>query len=75
MTLPLATNFYVFIFQISILAVMDGIWLGFRSTIATDLAESSRYSGQASGYYHFTMAPTSISNIEIFLTSLKEIIF
>ena len=41
---------------------MDGIWLGFRGTIATDLAESSRFASQAVGYHHFAMAPMSIGN-------------
>jgi len=42
---------------------MDGIWLGYRVTIATDLAESSEYSNQASGYYHAAMSPMAIGLI------------
>ena len=61
--LPFSANFYVMMLELCIMAVMDGIWLSFRGTIATDLAGSSRLSAQASGYYHFAMAPTSISNL------------
>ncbi len=47
---------------IVLLGIMDGIWLSYRVTIATDLAESSKFSNQASGYYHAAMSPTAIGS-------------
>lgn len=43
------------------MGIMDGIYLAYRMTIATELAESSELSNQASGYVHAAMAPMAMS--------------
>jgi len=62
MLLPQANSFYTLMLLIVLLGIMDGIWLSYRVTIATDLAESSKFSNQASGYYHAAMSPTAIGS-------------
>lgn len=42
------------------MGLMDGIYLAYRMTIATELAESSELSNQASGYVHAAMAPMAM---------------
>lgn len=54
------------------MGIMDGIYLAYRMTIATELAESSELSNQASGYVHAAMAPMAMGKK---LTCRKSYIF
>lgn len=60
-SIPFATNFYIFCVQLVILGALDGIWLSFKVPIAAHLAGSSALANQASGYFHTAMAPLTVA--------------
>jgi hypothetical protein len=63
----------VFLFQLVILGLLDGIWLSFKVPIACDLVESSALGNQAQGYYHAAMMPMSIGKyIPDFIHNIVE---
>jgi MFS family permease len=61
MSIPFATNFYIFLVQLIILGALDGIWLSFKVPIACHLVGSSALANQASGYFHTAMAPLTVA--------------
>ncbi len=61
LTIPYAPSFTVFILQLIVLGLMDGIWLSFKVPIACDLVGSPGLVNSAIGYYHAVMAPMSVA--------------
>ena len=58
--MPFSNSFTVFVVLFTLMGVADGLLLCFIVTISCDLAESSKLSNQASGYYHAVISPTTI---------------
>ncbi len=71
--IPFANSFFILMFEIVILGMMDGIFSCFIVPIACDLVNSVQLSNQAIGYYHALMAPMLISNF--FIITFNIIIF
>jgi len=59
--IPFAKDFYVFVIQLGIMGIMDGILLCFIVPISYDLVKSPSLANQATGYYHAALAPTTIA--------------
>jgi len=60
-SLPWSTNFYMFITQMVVLGLIDGMLLGYIGPIGKELADSSQLANHAAGYYHVAIVPSTVA--------------
>jgi len=68
--IPFAPNFIVFLFQMTILGIMDGVLLCFIVPISYDLTKSSKLANHASGFHFSQIKKKKTNGISFFSSRL-----